>query len=1121
MSDLLEKNSRIDKNYQEGKGSYVPSEQQQAEKSAFDDIASHYDDSSADTSGEDAAIRRAHDVLDDDSIQKVKEAEESPSTATPFKNNVTGKKEAGGSKMDNFKGMMKKAGPAIGIGGGVAVGGGVLMTLAGPALLIVHTAETVKDKVDSLETANNIREMHVLRSQLKGTTTGVCQPVSVRCKFDTMSDKQVNKLKQAGIEIVGDDKSITGRAKPTALKFPDGEVVGPKELVSKVMNDPAKGAALNKAYSPRYNGLTDKTTKKIFRAFKVDETGESTKKAALSEDPDKELNKNVREGVEPSKTGKVTKVEKDGKTTYVDDTGKVVAEVDPGGQMIDPETKQPIKMTVDANNIARITNEISTAEVGKSVAKGLKGAATEVGGILNVAGEVDQACSILNRFRAVSVAIKGIRSLQLIRFAFIFLNFAGKVQAGDATPEEATYLGNLMTSPDTRDKITDITGQEVANPSKGKGGLDSEGFKYIAYGDTGKLSKDASLYKVGGNPVTDKIDNFLSGVYNLIPGGKKSAKATCGTVQSWWARLGGMVIGTVIAVATLGTSVLAKGLAHIAVGISVGFILDYLEKLAIDLGTGTVIPEGIHGAEAGNAFASGAMELMGKNQQSHGMKPMRRKEMKRWKVATQEVQQSQIAAATYEARSEPFNIMNQYSFMGSLARSMLPLVSTSNSSLSNIASIMRGSFTSLSPQTNAATAYDPDMYTQCQDDEYDDVFNDGNNDDNSLALSSFCNIQYGLGAADLSVGSSSYYGDPVALGGSDIAVNTTTAVDATKAAPDSVPEVAQLSADGEIDDQGNPTDGSELKLFVEHCNNRIDESGNNIPYGDTGEDGESNNKWKDGSNCAPDDDLSPEKRIPLSFFRTYMIDNGIADTLENPDAAITTTGDISSSTTSTTPTATDTTPGVQGGGGVGVQLDGVSDLIVSNQFPGTTGIIPNVTNIVIHWLVSNPESPTEAGAALKSDSGASVQFYVSQSGKIMQLTQYANTRAGHAKNANDFAIGIEIGSPSEQPGEGPPYDSIQKALQGNSVQKAQVIKLATALAKKFGIKNITVGNNVLYKSSDTCAAIGLSFSGTCATQSEAMAYGIVGHYQLQDSKSDPGKNYILEIQQGVKSGLGL
>lgn len=207
-------------------------------------------------------------------------------------------------------------------------------------------------------------------------------------------------------------------------------------------------------------------------------------------------------------------------------------------------------------------------------------------------------------------------------------------------------------------------------------------------------------------------------------------------------------------------------------------------------------------------------------------------------------------------------------------------------------------------------------------------------------------------------------------------------------------------------------------------------------------------------------------------------------------------------------TGSTTTPGSQSG--QGIQLDGIDDLIIDNQFTANRSIVPRVDNIVIHWFVGNNESP--AGVANSFSGGTSIQFFVSEEGKIMQLTEFANSKAGHAKNANDWTIGIEIGSPSSDD-----INFLEQTLLNNERQKQQVIKLTTALVKKFGITNITIGDQTLYTQS--CRDLGLNFSGTCATQTEASQFGIVGHYQLQNSKSDPGKTYIKQIQQAVKNNL--
>src|SRR5690606_24440610 len=57
----------------------------------------------------------------------------------------------------------------------------------------------------------------------------------------------------------------------------------------------------------------------------------------------------------------------------------------------------------------------------------------------------DSACTLVGLFNAVSYGAKTIRSLQLARYAMVFLNSASAAKAGEITPEVATYIGDILT----------------------------------------------------------------------------------------------------------------------------------------------------------------------------------------------------------------------------------------------------------------------------------------------------------------------------------------------------------------------------------------------------------------------------------------------------------------------------------------------------------------------------------------------------------------------------------------------------------------------------------------------------------------------------------------------------
>jgi hypothetical protein len=85
-----------------------------------------------------------------------------------------------------------------------------------------------------------------------------------------------------------------------------------------------------------------------------------------------------------------------------------------------------------------------------------------------VAATVQTACEVYSASQAVSNAAKAVRSLQLQRFAMVFLNNADQTKAGTADPDTISYLGKILTTPD---------------PVTKKTATDSGGYKNAAYNE--------------------------------------------------------------------------------------------------------------------------------------------------------------------------------------------------------------------------------------------------------------------------------------------------------------------------------------------------------------------------------------------------------------------------------------------------------------------------------------------------------------------------------------------------------------------------------------------------------------------------------------------------------------
>src|SRR5690606_21186282 len=132
----------------------------------------------------------------------------------------------------------------------------------------------------------------------------------------------------------------------------------------------------------------------------------------------------------------------------------------------------------------------------------------------------------------------------------------------------------------------------------------------------------------------------------------------------------------------------------------------FLEAMLADIVAGQVIGENISGVEAGDAYVAGTSAMLGQIAQGRGMTPMDVEGMKEYTAATAESKESMVAIERYEASKHPFDSSNQYSFIGSLTRSLYPSVNKAQQgaagTISGVASIITQGFASLVKPASAA-----------------------------------------------------------------------------------------------------------------------------------------------------------------------------------------------------------------------------------------------------------------------------------------------------------------------------------------------------------------------------------------------------------------------------------
>lgn len=744
----------------------------------------------------------------------LKEQEEDPiDTAENWSTNVTGKSQQKISLKGKWSTKQKSW--LVGIIVMLLGGGGILGTLFAPGIGIVQMKEVLTADLNDQLAAMDIRADHVFRAKLKGMTSGVCAGgFSIKCKFSTMSQRQVEKFRKAGFDIPEDsvEKTKLGRYRILNMTTPDGvKINNPNDLVKARQTSPSTRSAMKRVFNPVYYGVSDKVANTFFQKNKV------SKQKVITDTSEEENRKALKEATAGERaTGGRGVVMTEGDKEYViaEDGSKVYEGAD---NYEDEKQKAEQRGSVFAEGIDK-----QAASPVKATAGFLNAAVKGVG----ILGAVDTACTIYNTARAVSAAAKIARSMQLIQFAMAVNTAADSIKAGDATPNETNFVGTMYNTTDTRKQIvSEQSGEEgelIDNPFYGKSAFDSPGYKVAAYNDAPVLTSQSQQYMVGGG-LSGTLSDTLVTVKNAIGG---DPKTTCGFVQSPWVRGAGLIVGIVAAVGSAGV---ITGLS-VAASVAFNFAAPFLEAMLADIVGGKVIADDISGVDAGDAAFSGTAAMLGGIAQNRGMAPMSAEGFKTYTASTAKTNSDMIAAERYEAAKTPFDISNQYSFIGSFVRTLNPSVvsmkSSASGAVSGVASIITKGFASLFKPVSAAESFNNDRLKRCNDEGYKEIGIDGD---------VFCNVRYGLTPTELAMDS-------------DV--------------------VLDFMIDNDmITDNGDPKTGSEYETFVQNCVQR--------------EDGWGESSTENGSRGDECIDGNPDVMKNISYFRVYTMDKSLSEAMDD------------------------------------------------------------------------------------------------------------------------------------------------------------------------------------------------------------------------------------------------
>ncbi len=769
-----------------------------------DQIEKRYDDkfnrvkageqAAGEQAGEQAAYNREFEDIAKNNPE-LAQLGESVAAGTPSNNQFGYQKDNTVSKKGNLRARLNKYGPTGGIIGGllaIIFGAGVFIA---PSLAMIHLKQVLTEDLNDQLAAMDIRSVHVLKAKVAdlGKRGVVCKAFS--CGLRGMTDKQIQSFeKVAGFDLEKGPKNSFGKTPIYAITATksDGTKVKVTSVseFNKLLGDKGVRNQLRRAYNPRFYSTWDKTLGKALARFKT------SKADKLKGSSDEERSKSLKAATSG-----------DNATLDGEPVGKECGD-DKACQ--DNEDKRREK---EKSESAKLTE--GGGRAGSVFSGAVKG--------LGILGAADSTCTVYNTSRAVEAGAKFIRSEQVAQYAMVFNTLADMELAGDASHEQATYGGNITTAVDRREKVVNEYSKnqsdKVENPYFGKNAFDSEGAKAAFYNDAANLTAQAQQFTVGGGLV-GTLASVNSKIQSVVG---DNPEATCGKIQNPWVRGGSFVVGLLLGVGSGGTTIAAG----VALSGAAAAALPVLEAYLKDMLAGETVGPDTKGVDSGNAIFSGTGVILGAAAQARGMKPASKSDLKSYLATSNEIKQEYVAMGVEDAKSTPFDIKNEYSFTGMLARKILPSYMASSSFASTLTSgfpkLFASATSSALPNVEAVGEFNPERFSKCNDSGYKKL---------RIDADIFCNVRYTMSPQELNMPTEDVY--------------------------------EWMYANKQINEDFSAKEGSKYEEFVKNCVDRT--TGWGTPL-----EGEENSSI--GEDCMKND-------TEHHYFRAYTMDRSIEEGMD-------------------------------------------------------------------------------------------------------------------------------------------------------------------------------------------------------------------------------------------------
>lgn len=625
------------------------------------------------------------------------------------------------------------------------VGGGAFF--GGPSLLLVQVAQefTGTARLNTQLTSFTTRTDSVLASKFAADpTSGLCTGTVVKfmCKYTRPSNRLLKQMEKYGIEAYkGDTKVLSNgpfpSAKPDRLVF-KGQNISANEFLKTMATNPEFRAAARSAYNPRFISLADK----IFSAVKA--------RFGIS-------GKDKEKGVAADKVGTTL----DEAAAGVDTTGAAAA-----AKEGDSALTALMKKLVGEEMTKMLEKIASFGKAGD--AEGL------VAGIVCAVGDVPGV---------IVKVVKAYQETQFIKYAMVFAVVGGAIMAGDASQEETSGLGSILTTTVGGNSAMDSFGMRNALNGDTAAGSDTKWQSYVAGASVLAALGTAAVV------LNDPLKKNLCAIATS-PAAGVATEAALGA--------GTFGIGTVV------TVVLAAGVGF-ALGAAAPTIISEAQKIipdsvyhdAMQSMVGD-LTKGATGMPAGDILAGGYESLMSQTSHQRQNQALSIPNAIAYNQLTKKVD---VAFAQDDRITHsPLDATNPNTALGSFVNQFLPYYSDMGS-VSGIASMLGGllpnTFSSILSSKVSAAGDPATQFNQCPDPQVID---------SGVAATPLCAVQYGVPTDYLGTQPVKVVSDLMASGDIDSDGNVLDP-------PSSVIDTASSAVFGLAPN----SDTSSLKKWMEYC----------------------------------------------------------------------------------------------------------------------------------------------------------------------------------------------------------------------------------------------------------------------------------------------------------------